>query len=90
MPKLLILDEPSCNFDIKTTDNLYTILQQLRDDFAISTIMSSHDLHLVMKNADKVVCVNHGIHCIGTPNDMQKTDIYKEFAAHHLGVYLHS
>ncbi len=92
-PNLLILDEPIQGVDVGGQIELYHLLYQLRDYLNCSIFMVSHDLHLVMANTDRVICLNQHICCQGKPesvlNDPAYLALFGESAAHSLALYSH-
>lgn len=42
--KLILLDEPVSGLDIKATDEMYSLIEQLNRDYKITVIMISHDI----------------------------------------------
>ncbi len=93
-PELLILDEPAASLDISGKETFYHLLNVIRDTYQTAILIVSHDLHLVMKKADEVLCLNNHICCRGKPHEIPKTKSYQtlfpsaEFAD--LGVYVHN
>jgi zinc transport system ATP-binding protein len=75
-PNLLILDEPMQGVDLNGQIWFYKLLAKFRDERKISIIIISHDLHMVMKATDKVLCLNHHICCFGTPGDLISDPAY--------------
>lgn len=55
-PQLLILDEPTNNIDPANTERFYRLLSDVSK--TTSVLMASHDLGVVSKLVDSVVCVN--------------------------------
>ena len=66
-PELLVLDEPVQGVDLQGQSELYHYINQLRKRYNIGILMVSHDLHIVMKSTDKVLCINQHVCCSGTP-----------------------
>jgi branched-chain amino acid transport system ATP-binding protein len=58
-PKLLILDEPTAGMGTEESDIIAGIIRQVRDS-GVTIILISHDVHLVMDNADWVTVINFG------------------------------
>jgi len=62
-PKLLILDEPTSNVDIRIQESLYELLKELNKKMSILII--DHNLEVLSKYAKEVACINkceeHGI-----------------------------
>jgi zinc transport system ATP-binding protein len=59
-PKLLLLDEPTANIDLSVEEALLDSLELLREKMTI--LLVTHDLDLVSRIGDSVLCVNHRIH----------------------------
>jgi zinc transport system ATP-binding protein len=64
-PELLVLDEPLAGVDVAGEAALYHLIAELRDELGCAILLVSHDLHVVMRRADRVVCLNHHICCEG-------------------------
>lgn len=77
-PDILILDEPTQGLDINGQSEFYKLLETIRAKRKISIIMISHDLYMVMKTTDQVICLNHHICCQGTPEQIVNDKIYQE------------
>jgi len=57
-PKVLLLDEPTSNLDIKHQLEVMKIIQKLVRDRGISALMAMHDLNLASRSSDKMVMLN--------------------------------
>lgn len=75
-PNLLVLDEPVQNLDVKSQSDFYALLTKIRRDLKCAVVMVSHDLHLVMKTSDRVICLNHHVCCSGQPEVVQVNPDY--------------
>jgi zinc transport system ATP-binding protein len=64
-PDLLVLDEPLAGVDIAGEAQLYQLIAELRDELACGILLVSHDLHVVMGQSDRIICLNHHICCEG-------------------------
>ena len=58
-PAILLLDEPTASVDAQAEDNITHILESLKGKMTL--IMVTHDLHLILKKADRLLCVNRRI-----------------------------
>lgn len=92
-PDLLVLDEPAQNLDVAGQSAMYELIRSLRDRLGCGVLMVSHDLHLVMAAADRVVCLNHHVCCTGHPHDVREHPeylaLFPDESAASLGVYTH-
>lgn len=75
-PELLVLDEPAQGVDVNGQSQLYQLIDKLVEERGFGVLMVSHDLHLVMANTDKVLCLNQHICCSGHPEDVSKHPEY--------------
>ena len=92
-PDLLVLDEPAQNLDVGGQSEMYALIGALRDRLGCGVLMVSHDLHLVMAAADRVVCLNQHVCCTGHPHDVrghpEYLALFPDEATAALGVYTH-
>ena len=66
-PDLLVLDEPTQGLDQPAVASFYQLIEDVRDDLGCAVLMVSHDLHVVMRSSDHVICLNGHVCCQGTP-----------------------
>ena len=75
-PELLVLDEPAQGVDVVGQAELYEKISELKRSYGFGVLMVSHDLHLVMKQTDQVLCLNQHICCSGQPEDVSQHPEY--------------
>lgn len=76
-PNLLILDEPTQGLDQPGEAAFYRLIESVRQDMGCAVLMVSHDLHVVMRASDRVICINGHICCQGTPTVVSATPEYR-------------
>tara|TARA_R110002096_G_scaffold215310_15_gene403181 strand:- start:135 stop:875 length:741 start_codon:yes stop_codon:yes gene_type:complete len=59
-PRLLLLDEPTANIDLSVEEQFLETLRSLPEKMTI--LMVSHDLGLVERLTEAVLCVNRNVH----------------------------
>ena len=59
-PKIIILDEPTSNLDIKSTKNIYSVFKRLIDQKEISLIIIEHKLNELMSFSPRILKLSHG------------------------------
>lgn len=70
-PDILIMDEPMTFLDIKYKRELSDIIMKLRDEKNLTMIISLHELHIIKKFTDRVICVKDGkIDKTGSPDEI--------------------
>lgn len=59
-PKILLCDEATSALDPITTDNILKLLKRVRDDFNVTVVLITHELHVVEKICDRVAVLANG------------------------------
>ncbi|MCG6410268.1 metal ABC transporter ATP-binding protein [Vibrio fluvialis] len=92
-PALLLLDEATQGLDQRGTVAFYQQIDAIRQESGCAVIMVSHDLHVVMKRTDRVICLNGRVCCEGVPETVSQSPEYKALFGLDdngvLGVYRH-
>ncbi|GED23843.1 metal ABC transporter ATP-binding protein [Halomonas halmophila] len=76
-PDLLILDEATQGLDQQGVIDFYHQLESVRHELGCGVLMVSHELHVVMRTSDRVVCLNRSICCEGTPEGVASSAAYQ-------------
>jgi zinc transport system ATP-binding protein len=92
-PELLILDEPLAGVDVAGEAALYHLIAELRDEIGCGVLLVSHDLHVVMAQADRVICLNGHVCCEGKAEQVVQDPAFVELfgprVAGELALYVH-
>lgn len=88
-PQLLIFDEPTENVDVVGQESIYTLLHNLQDKLGIAIILVSHDLHVVYRYANTVICLNEKMVCYGEPETALTTEKLSELYGSHAFFHHH-
>lgn len=59
-PKYLFCDEPNSGLDPKTAILIDNLIQEITQEFNMTTIVNTHDMNSVMEIGDKVMFIYHG------------------------------
>lgn len=59
-PKYLFCDEPNSGLDPKTAIVIDNLIQEITDEFSITTVINSHDMNSVMEIGEKIVFLKNG------------------------------
>lgn len=60
-PEVLFLDEPTIGLDILSKKRIREFLREVQSKFAVTLILTSHDMDDVEKVCDRVIVINKGI-----------------------------
>ena len=69
-PQVLLFDEPTADIDIHGQQSVYQMLHRLQDAMNLTIVLISHDLNVVYKYAQKVLCLNRRTICFGSPKEV--------------------
>lgn len=89
-PKVLFLDEPSTGIDAVGETHLYRLLRELCSRQKTSVVMVSHDLSMVSKYTDHVVCINKRMLCCAHPEQALSKNNLQELFGHDTVRYHHA
>ena len=74
-PKYLFCDEPNSGLDPKTAIIIDNLIQEITDEYNITTVINSHDMNSVMEIGEKIIFLEHGLKAWeGTNKTIFKTD----------------
>ena len=65
---LLLLDEAQAGLDAPATDQFHQLLYSLRRSEGWTILQVSHDLEMVRRTCDTVLCLNRSLRCSGSPD----------------------
>jgi zinc transport system ATP-binding protein len=91
-PNLLLLDEATQGLDQGGIGDFYQHIARIRQETNCAVLMVSHDLNIVMRQTDRVICLNKHICCQGDPVHVSTSSEYIELfgtGEEHLALYHH-
>lgn len=68
-PEVFLFDEPTAGIDIGGEETVYNLLWKMEKERDLSIILVTHDLNVVYKFANKVLCLNKKLICFGEPKE---------------------
>lgn len=86
---VLCLDEPSAGIDIGGGQTVYGLLSELRATQNKTIILISHDLDVVFKYADQVLCIDQHQICSGRPASVLTAETIERMYGSHATLYSH-
>ncbi len=70
-PKILLLDEPTSNLDVRHQLDVTELLRTLAEEEGMLVIMISHDINIAAKFSDEIILMHNGtIYAEGTPAEV--------------------
>ena len=89
-PGILFLDEAASGVDIKGQERFYDLVMRLNKEKGLTVILISHDLNVVYRFADDVLCLNRRLVCTGSPENTLTNEVIKTVYGEMMGAYIHS
>jgi zinc/manganese transport system ATP-binding protein len=95
--QLLVLDEAQAGLDVPSTEQFQELLLELRRQEGWTVLQVSHDLEMVRRSCDQVLCLNQRLRCSGAPDHAlsaaRLAELYGpnvvRYRHHHAGVPAH-
>ena len=88
-PNVLLFDEPTASLDELTEEHVYELLHSLQKDRGMTILLVSHDLSIVYRNANMVLCLSKGKTCMGPPKEVLTPAMLQELYASPAQYYQH-
>ena len=88
-PNVLLLDEPAAGIDAPGQAQLNEVLHGLQAGRAMTVLLVSHDLSVVYRYADYVLCLGRHGACFGPPRSALTPEALFEVYGQPLGFHVH-
>ena len=73
-PEVMLFDEPTTGIDVGFEETVYHLLRRLQNERATTILLISHELNIVYRYADQVLCLNRQMVCHGKPHEVLHPD----------------
>jgi zinc transport system ATP-binding protein len=77
-PTVLLFDEPTAGIDEPGHESLYALFRRLQHDEGLTVVLVSHELSVVHRHADAVLCLSRRRPCFGSPVDILTPERLRE------------
>jgi zinc/manganese transport system ATP-binding protein len=85
-PRLLLLDEPLANLDLKSEQEIVAVLGRLVREHEISVLLSAHDMNPLLNVMDRIVYVANGKVATGSTDEVVTSEGLTRLYGHHVDV----
>jgi len=89
-PEILLFDEPLSGIDIEGEETIYNLLSQIEKERNLAMILITHDLSVVYKFADSVLCMNKKVICYGSPQEALTPQKLSQLYGGEIKLYKHA
>ncbi len=73
-PTVLLFDEPTAGVDQPGEESIYALFRDLQREHGFALLLISHELNLVYRYADTVLCLSRSEACFGPPIEVLTTE----------------
>jgi len=88
-PNVLLFDEPTSGVDVSAEETIYSLIDKLKAEKDLTIIFISHELQVVYKYADSVLCLNKEKICFGPPREVVDKESLTKLYGEDVSLYQH-
>jgi zinc/manganese transport system ATP-binding protein len=85
-PKLLLLDEPLANLDLRSAQEVVRLLARIAREQQIAILISAHEMNPLLPVMDRIVYLAAGRAASGTAREVVRSDVLSRLYGHHVDV----
>ena len=85
-PRLLLLDEPLANLDVRSTAEIVALLRRLSREYGAAVLLSAHDMNPLLSAMDRIVYLANGAAVAGRPEEVVRTEVLSSLYGYHVDV----
>lgn len=85
-PRLLLLDEPLANLDLRSGQEVVRLLAQIAAEHRVAVLLSAHDVNPLLAVMDRVIYVAGGRAASGPTDEVIRTETLSALYRHHVEV----
>jgi zinc/manganese transport system ATP-binding protein len=85
-PRLLLLDEPLANLDIRSAQEIISLLAKITRRQHVSVLISAHEMNALLPVMDRVVYLAGGRAASGTTDEIIREDVLSKLYGYHVDV----
>jgi len=88
-PDVLLFDEPTTGIDIGGEETIYALLAKLKEERNLTILLVTHDLSVVFKFSNSVICLNKCPICQGIPKEVLSSETLHKLYGEEVKFYEH-
>ncbi len=85
-PRLLLLDEPLANLDLRSGQEIISLLARIAREQQIAVLLSAHEMNPLLPVMDRVVYLARGRAASGPADEVVTTEVLSKLYGHHVEV----
>ncbi len=85
-PRLLLLDEPLANLDLRSAHEVVALLARIAREQEIAVLISAHEINPLLGVMDRIVYLAAGRAASGSTDEVVRADVLSKLYGHHVDV----
>lgn len=85
-PRLLLLDEPLANLDVRAVADIVGLLKRFARGEGVTVLVSAHDMNPLLSVMDRIVYLAQGRAATGRTEEVVRTEVLSRLYGHHIDV----
>jgi len=85
-PRLLLLDEPLANLDVRSVAGIVALLHRLCTEQGIAVLLSAHDMNPLLPVMDRIVYLANGHAASGSTDEVVRGEVLGRLYGYHVDV----
>jgi zinc/manganese transport system ATP-binding protein len=85
-PRLLLLDEPLANLDVRSVAEIVVLLRRLATEYDTAILLSAHDMNPLLPVMDRIVYLANCCAAAGRPEEVVRTEVLSRLYGYHIDV----
>jgi zinc/manganese transport system ATP-binding protein len=85
-PKLLLLDEPLANLDLRSSQEIISLLDRIARDQQVAVLLSAHEMNPLLPVLDRIVYMAAGRAASGSTAEVIRDDVLSALYGYHVDV----
>jgi zinc/manganese transport system ATP-binding protein len=87
-PRLLVLDEPLANLDLRSGQEVVELLDRVADEQEVAVLLSAHEMNPLLPVMDRIVYLAGGRAASGTTREVVRSEVLSALYGHQVHVHV--
>ena len=85
-PRMVLLDEPLANLDLRSQDDVVDLVGRVAHERGVTVVLVTHDMNPLLPVMDRILYLARGQAALGTVDEVVRGDVLSQLYGHHVDV----